>query len=507
MAADAPYSAVRLKRGLGYFISGKGAAALLGLINFTLVVQLLPVEEYAGYVTIIAALEVAIAFSTFGLDWAGLRYLPEMREQSSGAGLRLLVWRLCGYRAASLGAVALLGAALLPWLMHQAQLDAFLPIAKIYLCVLCAEGMLRFILGVVFDSLLLQAQGQFSLIVRNASFASAVALAGSGAGIAEVARYDLAAASAGLLVAVILLLVHMHTACRRQLDSGVSALPDAGRMRHMALHNYASMLLCQPYSPQALLLLAGLFLPSAATAVLGFARNLTDLIRRYQPVEMLLGLVRPLLISTYARQRDFASLARMSQLIYKFSLLTLCPVLVVCTAYGDLLIGVLAKQKYPQAYWLVVGLAWTLVLRSHRLLVGTMANILDQPQLLTRTSLATLVVLPVCVAGFALGHGALTLFIAAVIEEVLGTWMIVRGMRALGYSYVPPWQAMARVAAIGAALSGLLVAARLSEPPLLWLALQMAGAAAAAVALALASGFFDAPERSTLRGLAGLRGR
>jgi hypothetical protein len=308
-----------------------------------------------------------------------------------------------------------------------------------------------------------------------------------------------------LLAALILLALHLRAVGAHRPASGArAALPAAARMRSMALHNYLSMMLNQPYSPQALLLLAGLFLPAPATATLGFARNLTELVRRYQPVEMLLGLVRPLLISTYAREHDFAGLARLSQLIYKLSLLTLCPVLVACTAYGDLLVDVLAKHKYPDAYWLVVGLGWTLVLRSHRLLVGTMANILDRPQLLTRTALATLVVLPLCAAGFALGQGPLTLFIAACVEETLGTWLIVRGMRALGHAYAPPWAAMARVASIGMALSGLLLLARRWEPSLASLALQAVAAAAGAVAIVLASGYFDAPERSTLRGFAGL---
>jgi hypothetical protein len=193
----------------------------------------------------------------------------------------------------------------------------------------------------------------------------------------------------------------------------------------------------------------------------------------------------------------------LSQLIYKLSLLTLCPVLVAFSAYGDLLIDVMSKHKYPQAYALVVGLAWTLVLRSHRLLVGTMANILDQPQLLTRTALATLVVLPICAIGFSLGYGALTLFIGACVEEVLGTLLIVRGMRALGNNYVPPWAAMARVTVIGITLSTILALARSWQPPVLWLALEMAAGVACAIGLALASGYFDAPERSTLRGFTG----
>jgi O-antigen/teichoic acid export membrane protein len=274
-------------------------------------------------------------------------------------------------------------------------------------------------------------------------------------------------------------------------------------MRSMALHNYLSMLLMQLYSPQVLLLLASAFLPAAATAMLGFARNLTDLIRRYQPVEMLLGLVRPLLISTYARRRDFASLTRLSQLIYKLSLLTLCPVLVAFTAYGDLFIDVLAKHRYAEAYWLVAGLAWLLVSRSHRTLAGNIANVLDQPQLITRAALANLIVLPVCAAGFAAGHASLSLFAGGCVEEMVGTWILVRGIRALGEPYVPPWPAMIRVIIIGTSLSGLLLLARFEEPSAIWAGLQLAVAGAIAFGLLLASGYFDATERSRLLSLVG----
>lgn len=506
-AEKTPYSAFHLKRGLAYFASGKAATALLGLINFTLIVRLLPVQEYAGYVSIIAAMELAIAFSTLGLDWAGVRYLPEIRE-SGGGGLRLLIVRLCQYRALTLAGIALPAVALVPLLIGQDQMQFLLPAARIYLCVLCVEGLLRFILGAVFDSLLLQAQGQSSLLIRNGLMAAALAFAPPGAGLLDVARYDLAAACAGLLAALALLAMHLHTIDRSQSrESAAAALPSMARMRRMALHNYLSMLLMQLYSPQVLLLLASAFLPAADIAMLGFARNLTDLIRRYQPVEMLLGLVRPLLISTYARRRDFAGLARLSQLIYKLSLLTLCPVLVAFTAYGDLLIEVAAKHKYAEAYWLVAALAWLLVSRSHRALAGTMVNVLDQPQLLTRAALANLIVLPVCVAGFAIGHGAVSLFAGACVEEVVGTWIIVRGIRALGEPYTPPWPAMVRVVMIGASLSGLLLLARFQQPPALWAALQLAAAGAISLGLLLVSGYFDAPERSRLLGLVGRTAR
>ncbi|HEY4373051.1 MAG TPA: oligosaccharide flippase family protein [Burkholderiales bacterium] len=502
MANEAPYAFSRLKRSLTYFATGKSAAALLALANFTLVVQLLPVREYAAYASILATVELAINFSTFGLDWAGMRYLPELREHGNHAGLLRLMRRLLLYRFASLAAVALIGAAVLHWALGQAQLEAFAPVAKIYLCVMVIDGMLRFILGVAFDSLLLQGYSQVSLLIRNAIFAAVVAAAPAGANIHDVAHADLMAACGALFVAAVLLLSHLRAGSREQAPAKLPPTPDARRMRRMAMHNYLSMLLNLPYSPQALLLLAGWFLPLETTAVLGFARNFTELVRRYQPVEMLLGFVRPLLISTYARGRDFAALTRMSQLIYKISLLTLCPVLVMCTAYGDELIDVLTKHKYPQAYCLVVGLTWTLVLRSHRLLVGTMANILDRPELLTRTSTATLAVVPICAAGFSLGFGPLTMFVSSCVEETLGTWIIVGGMRAQGYAYAPPWTAMLRIALISAGLAGLLAAARLLEPSLVWQAVQVLGAATGVVGLAFACGYFDAPERSTLRSFA-----
>jgi len=500
----APYSRERVKRGLAYFFFGKGTAALLGLLNFTLIVRLLAVPEYAAYVSIIAAMELALAFSTFGLDWAGLRYLPEVRELGGGAALRRIAVRLCLYRAASLAAAALAGLLALPLLADASHGQALIPVAHFYLGVLITEGMLRFVAGVIFDSLLMQAYGQAALLTRNACFAAALWFAAPGTGLAGIARFELASSCAGAALAVTLLFLFLRTRDAAGPAGGAApALPSGARMRKMALHNYLSMLLNQPYSPQALLLMASLFLSPAQTAVLGFARNLTELIRRYQPVEMLLGLLRPILISTYARARDFAELARLSRLIYKLSLLTLCPVLIACTAYGDVLIAQLAQEKYASAYALVAGLAWTLLLRSHRLLAGTMANILDQPQLLTRTALATLVVLPVCAAGFSLGHGALTLFAAACVEEVIGTWIIVRGIRGLGHDYAPPWSAMARMAAICAGASGLLFLARSWHPSVPWLALQLALALVCAIGLALASGYLDRSERSMLLGAAG----
>jgi len=360
---------------------------------------------------------------------------------------------------------------------------------------------------VVFDPLLLQAQSQFSLLVRNAVFAGSLALADGAVDLGRVAHFDFLASIAGLLIALTLLAVHLRSLGTRRGARVGGALPTGAQMRHMALHNYASLVLNQPYSPQALLLVAGLFLPASTTAMLGFARNLAELIRRYQPVEMLLGLLRPMMISVYAQGHDFARLERLSSLIYKLSLISLCPILVVFAAYGDVLIGLVSTGKYPDAYWLVVGLACTLVLRSHRLLIGTIANILDQPQLLTRTALASLVILPLCVAGFSLGQGALTLVGAACVEEILGTWIVMRGVRALGLAYAAPWSAMLRVAVISLVLSGLLLWARRWGLPTNWLLPQIALVGGVAISVALVSGFFDRSERTALRGFvaAGVR--
>ena len=102
-----PYSAAALKRSAVHALAGKGISALLTFSILLLVVRLLPVAQYGAYVSLVAALEAALAVSSIGLPWMTARYLPEYSLHADGAVLHGSVVRVMSCFAASIAAVAL----------------------------------------------------------------------------------------------------------------------------------------------------------------------------------------------------------------------------------------------------------------------------------------------------------------------------------------------------------------------------------------------------------------
>ncbi len=300
MPETSAYGVGRLRRGLVHFAVGKSVTALLGFASFALLAIVLPVQDYGVYVTLIATLDLMVVMSTFGVDWVAVRFIPEYRTRSMGAQLRRFVAVLVAIRIASLGAGAFIWWLALGVFLSFFRIEEWHAAATLYVFVLLSEGLARFLRDHVLDSLLLQGLSQLSLVARGATIVVVLtyfASLGEPPPLMAVAQLELAGSLFGLALAAIGTVRYLYRSREVVANAGEWTPPDRTAMARLAWHSYASFIVGLPYGTQALMMLASRMLGITGAAVFGFARNLSEQVKRYMPSSLFVGLIRPAIIA------------------------------------------------------------------------------------------------------------------------------------------------------------------------------------------------------------------
>lgn len=453
------YTLGRLRRGFRHFLAGKLVGGLLGLATLTLVAHGLSVSDYASYVTILAGVELAIGLSTFGIDWVGIRYVPEYQVNAGGTRLRGFLLRLHGARFASLIGVATV---LLLWELPASEtlpVAVWRQVAGWYALLLIADGMTRFVNGVAFDSLLLQGRAQVTWIVRGMVFTgilSYLLVAGRTVDLVMLAKVEAVAAIVGFLVGTSLLL---HAMYKNRLSEPIVpdwSAPTRGVFIRLAAHNYVSGALALVCSPALLLLIASRFLGPHAVAPLGFAFGLANQIRRYLPADMFIGLIRPMIIAEQAGRPDFQKLNRRAMFVFKLSLMALAPILIFLPAFGRGAMDLLSGGKYREAAWMLLGLVVVMIPLSHRRILEMVVNTIGLPHLWSRAALAMTLAVPMAGALMAVGFGPAALIGGLLVAELIANAMILRGCAETGRSYAWDRRGLVRIA-LGVLVAGMVL--------------------------------------------------
>lgn len=374
MKAD-PYSGKALRRGAWHFLSGKAASAVLTTVALLWAVRLLPVQQYAAYVTLVAAAEICLVIGTFGLPWMASRYLPEFKLQAAAAAVRQLCLRLLGVQVLALAVVALAlaigGGFYLRWAGLATQGDALI----LLLLFLVAEGTGRFVRDALMAALMLQRDARQSLISRQV-----VVLAGVGA----IAALDRPTASALLLVEVIASAVATVWAVTRLFQatpSGAAAgsgtqpgwkMPRLGEQFGVAARMYLAHLFSLTYSPWVLVQFVQRSLGPEAAALFGFLRVLHDQLARYLPAMLFFSLLRPRWMADFV-QHGLAELGRNVNLAGKLSLFALLPCIAVVMMAGTPLVALLSSGKFGHAGFVLLVFLLALVPYSQRQLLESVA--------------------------------------------------------------------------------------------------------------------------------------
>jgi len=363
-AMSPPSSTVSVaRRSLRHFAAGRLLSAIVGIGTLLLLVRALEKGDYGLYIALLAAFEILQLAASPGAYAVVFRYLPELREGSAGRAVARLVGIVTAYRLVTISLVAAGVALMADWLAAQVGVPGQGLAIRIYALVLVFEGMARFI-DAQFESLLLQGMAQVSVLVRNAAKLVALAVISVG-GSVEVPLQDwllVEAVTTGLGATISCILMMRHLMARRIVASTEMPPLAFDRVQRFALPTYVSQVVGLGTGSEMVKLLVSKLVGTSATASFGFAAALSATLQRYLPGFLLVGWIRPLLITARKQGQSNAEVVVMAQAVLMLNLLLLAPVVSLLAIAGADVVRIMAGGRLPGSdsflYFFVVLLAF-----------------------------------------------------------------------------------------------------------------------------------------------------
>jgi O-antigen/teichoic acid export membrane protein len=392
-------------------------------------VRLLPVAEYGIYVILVAGMELGIALAGLGLPWLAVRYLPEYRLHASGPALVGLCRQLLLWQAMALFVFFILLNTLLDTYLAWARLDGFLTSVQIYLMVLLIESLGRFLREALMGPLILQAEQQFCMVLRQLTFLALIAIldfTGYGT-LIWVVWAELVVSVLSTLVAFILLWRYLNTLLRRVSQPGWFPPKLASQWR-IAGRMYLAHLLTLTYSPQTFINIIQRSVGIETAAMFGFLGTLQGQISRYLPATLLTTLIRPKLVAGYVSGGGMNELSRNAKLAGKFSLFVLMPLVILAALVGDPLVTWLSGGKFMNSGWLLWGFMLVLIPYSQRQLIESVAVASGHTSLCTWAAGSGLIVLPLMLVMLQLGWSLWSAVIATGLGYIIFNFVVIAGV-------------------------------------------------------------------------------
>lgn len=498
-----PYSGEALRRSGLHFLSGRAISGLLSFAVLLTLVRILPARDYGVYATLLAWMELSVAIAGLGIPWIGSRFIPEYRLHASGALLSRFCGRLLSWVSASLALTVLLMGTILPYYLRQADLEAYVPAALLFLIAILSDGLTRLATGSVLDPLMQQKLIRTVVALRQACFLSGLlVLVATHPTVALMQVVIVEVVAAVISVAVLLFGLRRHLAAtlERAGSSGWTA-PTTHTMWRAGLPMYGSYLLTLLYSPQLLITLVTRMLGAEAAAVFGFLRALYGQAAKYLPATLLMSLLRPRLIAGYMTNGDAEELNRSANLAGKISLFVLMPLIAYIAATGESLVGWLSGGRMPETGGLFLGLALALIPLSQRHLLETVAVATGHSRLCLLASAAGILVLPAFFGGIEAGFALWSAVAAVGLGQLLFNGTVVAGLRrVIGYRIDALGSLKLALGSTIACVVGVLLSVKGVESLPLSLGVQALAVLSSFLAAAVWLKPFDSAERARLNG-------
>jgi O-antigen/teichoic acid export membrane protein len=499
-----PYGRARLRRALMHFLTGRLLSSVLGIVNLVAVIRLLPTHEFGLYAALLSMQVVFLAASSFGIESTMERYLPEVRLRGGHAAVQPFVLRALGLRLAGLLISAVLFTAALPMTLPWLGLAEREGLVSLYVWVIVAVALMNSA-GAALEALLHQPAAQAAGILYAGVRAVLIAWGAYDGNltVAEVVRLDLYAALAAFALALSALLLYARHDANTKVSDGPE--PIWRRFAGFAGRNFAGQILLQASGNHVMRLALTSWSGLLETARYGFATSLAELMLRYLPATLLMRLIRPVFISRYIENRDFAQLNAFANIVLKLNMLMLAPAIAFVLAAGDLLVGSVSGGRYADAQWLLLGVLTLLGPFSHQAVISIVAGTLEENDIQIYAALAALAALPVAALSIPeLGaYGALlAAIVGAAIYNAMAAWLL----RRRGFDYRIDLGGLGRLLLASAVAAAVCWAALVGLRLLPWprtalLAAALTICVIAFVACAARVRAFTPAERKTIHGM------
>lgn len=446
-----PYQEDQLRRGALHYLLGRGAAGLAGLVTVVLLVRCMDLRNYAVYTALSGVVSVCGVLAGMGMERILARYTPEGRLYHSAADLARFIWTCSALRLAAVSLMALLmylGWPLLDRWLAPGESKAFTVALALFII---GETMFQHFTSV------LQSLAQQSLLTRLLVIQWGGRLLLLGVAMALQGRLDWTGAFWVFALPEITGVLAFAW-CTHRLLRALALEPHAiadgpwpqwGKIADVGMHNFGYTLLAAPPQGYFMKVVTAAYLPLEIVAAYGFFVSVAEKARQYIPLHFFYGMLEPVLVAAYLKDRNFGTLSRHCALLYKSNLLMMVPAIVCVAVAGDALVDVAAGGKFHGLSWILLLLLVQLTSGSHVLLLQLILNSVERSKLLLQGSL---VALPVMLMAMAVAAYTVPLALpfTPILFSLTMNFFIVRQLARHGFPYhILSWPMLAGILCCG----------------------------------------------------------
>jgi O-antigen/teichoic acid export membrane protein len=451
------YGMSRFRHSLVHFLLGKSTSAIASLVVVIITIRELEVSEYAVLVALQAMGLFARTLTSFGINAVLFRYLPELRVVGNNIATYTMMFGGIAMRA-----VMYIVPVVPVLLLFDDKMASLLRLGDWgwllawYLMTVSFLRVMATFTGWALESLLWQKQSQYSIAV-----ATLVKLVGVVA-LIHADMFDLwtflqleVGTEALSLVLLLSSAVWSWKRDPHRMEGDRQVLKDDAR-RYIRFSSWAYLFnlttVLNGSAPNRIIV--SHYLGPATTALFGAVDRLIQYVKQYEPVKLLIGLVRPVFNSQYQSEEDFGKIVGFADGIFRFNLIILIFPLLPFAVAGESIFDLITNGKYTDASSVFLGFYFVLALGSFMLVlelivkavelnsVFTFSNLLMSASVLAAIPFLDTIGLWALVAANSIG------FVAAIIAVV--TYLSYKG-----FPVRMRWDLVVRiVAAMGVAVAG-----------------------------------------------------
>ncbi len=433
------YGMKAFKKSFAHFILGKGFSAIATICVLFIIIRELSIEEFAVYSSLHALVFIIGKLSSFGVNPVLLRYLPELKTQNQNKPMyRLLVLGLL-IRALSYALFILI---LIPFIENIAgvfKLDNWLWLVPWYFIV----GFFRVnttFFSQALESLLWQRDAQYSLAIAGfiRLLGVIVVLYWYDLTLFNFVIVELVAEISSYLLQVMFSISRWRKDADRRRGNENCLMENRSRYLKFAYWCYLQNTTSILYGSAPNRLFASFFLPIEYIAMFGVIDRLIDFVRRYEPLRMFQGMVRPVFMSRYSEDGNFAHLASMANFLIRFNLIFLLLPFLVLSIMGDVFFAWVTDGKYTDITALFLGFYLVVLVNSMNYVFDMFAKAVERNKILPFSNLVLSLSI---VSAIPLIHhiGLWSIAIANVLGLVVSLLIVSKYLKKQGFIFTFEW--------------------------------------------------------------------
>ena len=431
-----PYTPENVRHVAIHYLMGRGAAGMAGFITVLLLVRFMDVHNYAAYIALSGVAALSGILASLGMERVLSRYVPEGRIYRPVTQLSHFIWVTSAIRLAAALLIVLLLYMLWP------AVDRFLAVAEFKVfpvslaCFIVAEALYQHFSAVLqalvmqkvlTRLLVIQWAGRLLLIAIIVSMKSAISW--------QEALWIFAIPEL-LGVAGFIFVIRRHLQGLAEPEAADGSWPEYGKVAGVGQHNYGFTLLAAPAQGYFMKVLTAAYLPVEVVAAYGFFISVAEKARQFIPLHFFYGLIEPMMVAGYLKDRDFSALSYRCQLLYKSNLLLMIPAIAWVAVAGDSIVVLMTGGKFAGLSWMLALVMVQLAIGSHVVLLQLILNSLEKSRLLLKASMYALFIMLLVMAVSANTDPVYLLFSPAVFSLVMNFYILGQLARD-GHAYKP----------------------------------------------------------------------